>query len=248
MIELRGVIKRFASGRVVGPIDLVAGCGNTVLIGPSGCGKSTLLRLMIGLLRADEGEVGFDGKALVDGEMLAVRRRMGYVIQEGGLFPHLTARANVTMLARDLRWERGRIEERVGKLCELVQLQSTALESLPGQLSGGQRQRVALMRALMLDPEVLLLDEPLAALDPMVRSQLRGDLRRLVHELNKTVVMVTHDIGEAAFFGGKVVLLRDGQIVQQGAWGQMVREPAEPFVTQFIEAQRVPLEAAEAGA
>jgi len=230
---------RFGGRTALGPIDLVAAAGkNTVLIGPSGCGKSTLLRLFNGLLRPDQGEVLFDGEPVAPERVLAVRRRTGYVIQDGGLFPHLTARGNAALLARHLGWSRERIAERTAELAALVRLPAEMVDRFPAQLSGGQRQRVSLMRALMLDPEVLLLDEPLGALDPIVRSELQEDLREVFRSLGKTVVLVTHDIGEAWYFGDVLVLLRDGQIAQKGTLDDLRERPADPFVTRFLNAQR----------
>ena len=188
-----------------------------MLIGPSGCGKSTLLRLMICLIRPDTGTVSFDGRGFDGGDVLDLRRRMGYVIQDGGLFPHLSARDNAALLARHLGWDEDRVEARLRELAELTRFPFDGLDRFPAQLSGGQKQRVSLMRALMLDPEVLLLDEPLGALDPIVRSELQGDLRDIFRALRKTVVAVTHDIGEAGFLGDRLVLLREGEIVQQGS-------------------------------
>jgi osmoprotectant transport system ATP-binding protein len=242
VLELRGVSKVYAGHAALRPIDLVAETGkSTVLIGPSGCGKSTLLRLMIGLLEPDSGEVFFAGEKLTAENALLLRRRMGYVIQDGGLFPHLTARGNASLMAGWLGWEPARIDKRIAELAELARLPAAALDRYPAQLSGGQRQRVSLMRALMLDPEVLLLDEPLGALDPIIRSELQEDLRQAVRTLGKTVVIVTHDIGEAWFFGDVLVLLRDGEVVQKGRLEDLMKSPADPFVTRFINAQRSPV-------
>ncbi|MGV2528211.1 UNVERIFIED_CONTAM: ATP-binding cassette domain-containing protein, partial [Bacillus thuringiensis] len=144
----------------------------------------------------------------------ALRQRLGYVIQDGGLFPHLTARGNAVLMARELRWPAERIAARVDELTRLGALDATQLDRFPAGLSGGPRPRVAMMRALMLDPEVLLLDEPLSALDPITRVRLAGELRDLFAALGKTVVMVTHSLGEARFFGGTAILMRDGRIVQ----------------------------------
>ena len=141
---------------------------------------------------------------------------MGYVIQEGGLFPNLSARETVSLMASYLGWDKERIEKRVEELCKLTKFPKDALNRYPIQISGGQRQRLSLMRALMLDPDILLLDEPLGALDPLIRSELQEDLKEIFSALSKTVVMVTHDIGEAAFFGDNIVLIKDGNIVQQG--------------------------------
>ena len=159
-------------------------------------------------------------------------------MQGGGLFPHLTARENVALVARYLGWPPARIDRRIGELATLARLDEGALGRYPGQLSGGQAQRVGLMRALVLDPEVLLLDEPLGALDPLTRADLQGDLRGAFQALGKTVVLVTHDLAEAAFFAGRLLLMRDGKVVQDGSLEQLLRAPAEPFVTHFLHAHR----------
>ena len=244
MLELRGVSKTFGALQALYPtdLDLVAG-KTTVLIGPSGCGKSTLLRVIIGLIEGDGGEVRFEEEVLTAENALSLRHRMGYVIQDGGLFPHLTAAENVELLARYLGWDEAKIEARLQELVALTHFPQDGLDRYPVQLSGGQRQRVGLMRALMLDPDLLLLDEPLGALDPMVRAELQRELRQIFRALGKGVVLVTHDMGEAAFFGDEIALMRAGRIVQQGAFADFVERPAEPFVTQFINAQRSPLEA-----
>jgi len=237
-IELRGATKRHPGGAVVGPIDLAVRRGETVaLIGPSGSGKSTLLRLLLGLLPPDAGEVRFAGEP-ARGEDPAFRRRIGYVVQGGALFPHLTAADNASIVARYLRWAPSRVARRLAELADLARLSPDALSRFPRALSGGQAQRVSLMRALFLDPEVLLLDEPLGALDPLTRADLQVDLRRAFDDLGKTVVFVTHDLAEAAFFSQRLALLRDGRIVQEGALDDLARAPAEPFVTRFVSAQR----------
>jgi osmoprotectant transport system ATP-binding protein len=216
----------------------------TVLIGPSGCGKSTLLRLLIALLRPDSGRILIDGSELTETNAESVRLAMGYVIQDGGLFPHLTAGRNVTLLARYLQRPPGWIEERLALLAELVRIPSSALARYPKELSGGQRQRVGLMRALMLDPPLLLMDEPLGALDPITRYELQEELDRLFTRLAKTVIFVTHDMNEAAYFADTIVLMREGQIVQKGSLNDLLKRPAEPFVREFIRAQRSLLPAA----
>ena len=243
MIHLDAVTKRYGTEVAVRDVSLtIPAEQTTVLIGPSGSGKSTLLRLMIGLTQPDAGTVTVDGQRLSRANVRTLRHRMGYVIQEGGLFPHLTGRANAALLARHLGWSQDRIDARIEELTDLVQLAPDRLAQYPSELSGGPRQRVSLMRALMLDPDVLLLDEPLGALDPMIRSDLQDDLRAIFRRLGKTVVFVTHDIGEAGFFGDHVVLLHDGAIEQQGAMSALVDEPVSDFVTDFIQAQRAPLE------
>ena len=239
MLELREINKRFAGTTVLRDISLTVAEGSTtVLIGPSGCGKSTLVRIVNGLILADSGTVGFMGQEVDRSTAPALRRRMGYVIQEGGLFPHLTAHGNVVLMARHLGWPSERISRRVDELVELTRFPGDGLKRYPAQLSGGQRQRVALMRALMLDPELLLLDEPLGALDPLIRYELQMDLRNVFQSLQKTVVMVTHDLAEAAHFADQVVLLRDGGIEQQGGMRTLLEAPVTPFVERFVNAQR----------
>ena len=243
ILELNGVSKIFGQTRAVQPMDLAIQSGRTtVLIGPSGCGKSTLLRLMIGLIRPDTGTMRFEGTLLMPDNVLTIRQQMGYVIQEGGLFPHLTARDNVSLMARHLGWEDDRISARLTELAEMTQFPSDGLDRYPAQLSGGQQQRVSLMRALMLDPHLLLMDEPLGSLDPMICAGLQIDLREIFQALGKTVVMVTHDMAEAGFFGDVIVLLREGKIVQQDTLEALVSAPTDVFVTSFINAQRSPLE------
>jgi osmoprotectant transport system ATP-binding protein len=239
LLELTGIHKAF-DGRTAVRVDrLTASRGETlVLIGASGSGKSTLLRLMVGLLDADAGVVRLDETEVTPESAGALRRRMGYVIQDGGLFPHLTARGNVALMARHLGWAPDRVDARLAELVELTRFPADGLDRYPVQLSGGQRQRVSLMRALMLDPDVLFLDEPLGALDPLIRSDLQEDLRRIFRALGKTVVLVTHDLGEARYFADRVVLLHEGRVVQEGAFEDLIERPAEEFVTRFVQAQR----------
>ncbi len=239
MLRLSNVTKRFGSVRAVGPVDLEAETGRTtVLIGPSGCGKSTLLRLMIGLTRPNRGDITFDGTPLTPANAPALRQRMGYVIQGGGLFPHLTALGNITLMACHLKRSATDMADRVEALCRLTHFPEERLDRFPSQLSGGQCQRVALMRALMLDPDVLLMDEPLGALDPIIRHDLQAELRDIFRTLNKTVVMVTHDMAEAGYFGDTLVLLRDGLIIQSASFQNFIEAPADDFVRRFISAQR----------
>ncbi len=243
MLILASVSKRYNDTIALAPTDLQIPTGETtVLIGPSGCGKSTLLRLIVGLIQPNTGNITLGGTKLEPTNLLELRQRMGYVIQEGGLFPHLTLRDNVTVMARHLRRDADWIARRLSDLAQLVRLPLELMSRFPAEISGGQRQRVSLMRALMLDPELLLLDEPLGALDPMIRYELQQELKSIFSKLGKTVVMVTHDIAEAAFFGHTLVLMREGRIVQTGPFKALARTPAESFVTQFINAQREPME------
>ncbi|MEM7008425.1 MAG: ATP-binding cassette domain-containing protein [Thermodesulfobacteriota bacterium] len=243
MINLTNITKRYGENLAVDDINLEIGTGSTTcLIGPSGCGKSTILRTIIGLIRPDIGKVSVDGEIINPSNIMHLRHKMGYVIQEGGLFPNLTAHENVSLMARYLGWQDSSIEKRIQELCALTKYPQDALSRYPIQISGGQRQRLSLMRALILDPDILLLDEPLGALDPLIRSELQKDLKQIFTKLEKTVVMVTHDIGEAAFFGDKIVLIKDGRMVQQGTIYDLAKTPADPFVTNFINAQRTHLD------
>jgi osmoprotectant transport system ATP-binding protein len=167
-----------------------------------------------------------------------LRRHIGYVIQDGGLFPHLTARKNVLLMSQHLGRPREEMEGRVAELCTLTRFPPDALDRYPGELSGGQRQRVGLMRALALSPELLLLDEPLGALDPLVRAALQKDLKDVFQRLKQTAILVTHDLAEAAFLGDHIVLMNEGRVVQQGTLAELRDHPADPFVTEFINAQR----------
>ena len=170
MFSLKNVSKSFGNVQVLKPTTVQFRTGeSTVLIGPSGCGKSTLLRILVGLIAPDSGTIEFDGTQLTTKNIENLRLRMGYVIQDGGLFPHLTARQNVGLLASHLGWAKDKVRSRVDELAELTRLSVVALDRYPAQLSGGQRQRIGIMRALVLDPTVILLDEPMGALDPMVR-------------------------------------------------------------------------------
>ena len=238
VIELRDVTKAYGPAVAVRPTTLTfAGGEVTALLGPSGCGKSTLLRLCLGLLWPTAGTVVVGGVALSAATVTAVRHRTGYVVQDGGLFPHLTARRNVTLLAEYLATPADRLRSRVAELAALVRLPETLLDRYPAELSGGQRQRVGIMRALALDPPVLLLDEPMGALDPLVRAELQADLRGIFRDLGKTVVLVTHDLREAAVLADAVVLMAAGAVVQAGTLADLRDRPATDFVTRFVRAQ-----------
>jgi osmoprotectant transport system ATP-binding protein len=239
LVSLSAVSKSYHDAAALHPVTLSIDRGQTtVLIGPSGCGKSTLLRLIIGLVRPDGGRIEFDGEQVSPATIPALRPRIGYVIQEGGLFPHLTARANIQLMARHLGRSRSEMDLRLQELSLLTHFPAEALDRYPVELSGGQRQRVSLMRALMLSPELLLLDEPLGALDPLVRSSLQKELKEIFARLGQTVLLVTHDLPEAAYLGDKLVLMNEGRIVQEGSIGELRDRPSASFVTEFITAQR----------
>jgi osmoprotectant transport system ATP-binding protein len=230
MIALRNVTKTFGGRVALDAVSLRVESGQThVLLGSTGSGKSTILKLVLGLLRPDSGEVHVDPTA-----------RIGYVVQEGALYPHLTAAQNVALPARAAGWSGASQAARRDELAALVDLEPPLLKLYPHQLSTGQRQRAGLLRALMLDPPVLLLDEPLGALDPIARAELQRQLVRIIGELRKTVIVVTHDVREAFVFGSTITLLSRGRVVQQGTFADLARRPADPFVAEFLRAQAPP--------
>jgi osmoprotectant transport system ATP-binding protein len=238
VIALREVTKRFGAAVALDAVSLDVRPGAThVLLGSSGSGKSTVLRLILGLAAPDAGVVSVDGTPVGAATRDGLVARMGYVVQDGGLYPHLTCSDNVALAAEAHRWPRPRIAARMAALAEMAGLDAGMLRRYPRELSGGQRQRVGLMRALMLDPPILLLDEPLGALDPIVRAELQDQLGRLFAGLAKTVVLVTHDVREAARLGHTITLLTGGRVVQQGTFADLAERPASPFVTQFLTAQ-----------
>src|SRR2546427_5157346 len=239
LVQFVDVSKRYADALALHSTNLaIERAKTTVLIGPSGCGKSTLLRLIIGLIAPDSGTIDFDGSQITPASIEMLRRRIGYVIQEGGLFPHLTARANALLMARHLGKSDEEMHARLLELCELTRFPENLLARYPLELSGGQRQRVSLMRALMLSPELLLLDEPLGALDPLVRASLQKDLKEIFARLCQTALLVTHDLAEAAYFGDDIVLMNEGRVVQQGSIVDLREKPVNDFVREFINAQR----------
>jgi osmoprotectant transport system ATP-binding protein len=238
MIRFHNAGKSFGSAVALRPVDLeIPANKTTVLIGPSGSGKSTLLRLISGLIEPSTGWIEMDGEKLSPKTLPELRRRMGYVIQSGDLFPHLTARRNILLVARELGFGMPEMTVRMEELCVLARFSTDLLDRYPVELSGGEQRRVSLIRALMLNPDILLLDEPMGALDPMVRAGLIRDLKALFERLNETVILVTHDLVEAARLGDWVVLLKGGKIIQQGPYAELSLCPAEPFVSEFFRAQ-----------
>lgn len=236
--------KHYDGKLVVRDLDLAVHPGETVaLVGPSGCGKSTVLRLLVGLERADSGEVLIQGERLDDSNAERLRQGLGYVIQEGGLFPHLTAKDNVLLAARHFAMTPVRQAQRLDELVQMTRFPGDALDRYPSQLSGGQRQRVSLMRALALEPRALLLDEPLGALDPLVRNELQSELASLFARLGVAVLLVTHDLAEAARLASRIVLLREGAIEQAGTYRELAHAPRTPFVRELLTTQLAALRA-----
>ena len=239
IFEIRSVSKSFNSTSILNDISLRVPMGvSHILLGSSGSGKSTLLKAALGIIKPDAGSFFLTGQALDFKDRAQWLHKLGYVPQDGGLFPHLTARQNIILVATTLKWDRDRIEHRLGEVQEIVALEPELLLRYPRELSGGQKQRVALMRAIFLDPNVILLDEPLGALDPIVRSDVQARLKEVFHRLKKAVVLVTHDISEAVFLGDQISLLKDGRILQSGSFSDLLKTPSDPYVSQFINAQR----------
>ena len=247
MLELQNIYKTFEGRAVLDDVNLSVAKGAThALIGSSGSGKTTLLRITLGLIPFDKGYVKINDQALLSFTQVEWADRIGYVPQDGGLFPHISARNNVALIAKLRGWPKSRIDGRVEELRKVVDLDAEILTHFPREMSGGQKQRVAIMRAAMMDPAVMLLDEPMAALDPLIRRSLQQELKSIFQRLGKTVLLVTHDLGEAVFLAEQITMLHEGRIVQTGTYRDLLLHPASPFVTQFINAQRTLPDAGEA--
>ena len=239
MLKLQNICKSFEGRMVLEDVSLTVPKGAThALIGSSGSGKTTLLRITLGLIPFDTGYVKINDQALLSFTQIEWADRIGYVPQDGGLFPHISARNNVALVAKLRGWEKARIDERVEELRKVVDLDAQILTRFPREMSGGQKQRASIMRAAMMDPAVMLLDEPMAALDPLIRSSLQQELKSIFQRLGKTVLLVTHDLGEAVFLAEEITMLHEGRIVQAGSYRDLLLHPANPFVSQFINAQR----------
>jgi osmoprotectant transport system ATP-binding protein len=236
MIELFDVTKRFGDETAVNGISLRVERGELcALVGTSGCGKSTTLRMINRLIEHDGGEIHLDGQPVRAFDEVALRRRIGYVIQSTGLFPHWTVARNIGLVPRLLKWPKNKVRERVEELMQLLGLPVAEFaDKYPRQLSGGQAQRVGVARALAADPDILLMDEPFGALDPITRATLQGEMRELQARLHKTVVFVTHDMDEALALADRLVVMHQGRIVQQGSPIDLLREPANPFVESLL--------------
>src|SRR6202451_374735 len=246
MLTLQNIYKTFEGKPVLTDVNLNIPKGGThALIGSSGSGKSSLLRIKLRLIPVNKGYVKINGQALLSFTPVEWADRIGYVPQDGGLFPHISGFEDVSLIAKLRGWNQQKIESRVEEWRKLVGLEAQLLAQFPFELSGGQQQRVAIMRAAMMDPQVMLLDEPMAALDPLIRRTLQQELKSIFQRLNKTVLLVTHDLGEAVFLAEQITLLHEGRVIQSGAYRDLFQNPADPFVTAFINAQRTLPEAAE---
>jgi osmoprotectant transport system ATP-binding protein len=241
-IRLEGVRKVYPDGtEAVAELTLDVPAGElVVLVGPSGCGKSTILRMVNRLVEPTGGRIVLGDEDVTHADPVALRRRMGYVIQHVGLFPHQTVRANVATVPRLLGWSRSRLNERVDELLVLVGLEPQRYaDRYPHELSGGQRQRVGVARALAADPVVLLMDEPFSAVDPIVRARLQDEFLRLQATVRKTILFVTHDVDEAVRLGDRIAVLSDGgHLEQYDPPAMLLAKPANDFVAEFVGADR----------
>ncbi len=241
LLRLDRVTKRYGERCVLDALSLVIANGErAALLGASGCGKSTALRLMLGLIQPDEGAVYFQGAALSALNLRESRRRIGYMTQQGGLFAHLTLAENASLAAQNFGLENAWIEARLGELSGLARLSRAELNRYPHEVSGGQRQRAALLRALFLDPPVILLDEPLGALDMLTRDELQRELEAIFRRLQKTVVLVTHDPAEAALLCERIHILEAGRCLQSGTSAELRARPANAFVARLFPASVLP--------
>ncbi|MGI8840475.1 MAG: ATP-binding cassette domain-containing protein [Caulobacteraceae bacterium] len=254
MIELRDVSKTYGGRRVVGPLSLSVGKGEFVaLLGGSGCGKTTTLKMVNGLVIPDAGAVRIEGAAAGGEPPWRLRRRIGYVFQEIGLFPHMSVAENIAVGPRLAGWDKARAAARVAELLDLIALPAEIAHRLPAALSGGQRQRVGVARALAAGPALMLMDEPFGALDPITRDGLGGDYRALHDRLGLTTVMVTHDVMEALLLADRIVVLDAGRILADGSPAALLAEHPDPAVRALMEtprrqARRVEALAAKEGA
>jgi osmoprotectant transport system ATP-binding protein len=238
-IELRGVSKRYDAHEALAGVDLAVSAGEFVaLVGASGSGKTTLLKTINRLVEPDSGDVLIEGERADAQAPHLLRRRIGYVFQEIGLFPHLSVAENIAVTPRLLGWDAARITERTRTLLDLVALPAATAGRAPSELSGGQRQRVGVARALAAEPSIMLMDEPFGALDPLTRDQLGADYRALHERLGLTTVMVTHDMTEAVLLADRIVVLNAGRIVAQGAPAALLAATRDPEVRALLEAPK----------
>ncbi len=243
MIAVEGLTKAYDQNNVVNDVSFHVDKGETlVLLGTSGCGKTTTLKMLNSLIKPNKGKITIDGQNILGQQPEILRRKIGYVIQNIGLFPHLTVGENIATVPRLLEWEEKEINERVEYLIELMGLPANMVNSLPDNLSGGQKQRVGLARALAADPPIILLDEPFGSLDPITRRQIQHEFKELEAILSKTMVLVTHDIFEAIELGDRICLMHEGKIQQAGSPKELIFEAESEFVWDYFKSQRFQLE------
>lgn len=241
MLEFKNVTKRYNNGKpAVNKLNLKIEKGEFIcFIGPSGCGKTTTMKMVNRLIDVTEGNILFDGKDINQQNPVELRRSIGYVIQQIGLMPHMTIKENIVLVGTLLKWSKERKDERARELLKLVNMPEEYLDKYPNELSGGQQQRIGVLRALASNPPLILMDEPFGALDPITRDSLQEEFKKLQKELNKTIVFVTHDMDEALKLADRVVIMRDGEIVQADTPDEILRNPANEFVEEFLGKERL---------
>ncbi|MDO7267964.1 betaine/proline/choline family ABC transporter ATP-binding protein [Shouchella clausii] len=241
MLEFKNVTKRYGAGRpAVDNINLKINKGEFVcFIGPSGCGKTTTMKMVNRLHEATKGQIIVNGKDIRKQDPVELRRSIGYVIQQIGLMPHMTVKENIVLVGTLLKWPKSKKDERAKELIKLVNLPESYLDKYPHELSGGQQQRIGVLRALAADPPLILMDEPFGALDPITRDSLQEEFKKLQKDLDKTIVFVTHDMDEALKLADRIVIMKDGKIIQTGTPDEIMRSPANAFVEDFIGKDRL---------
>ncbi|KKB75307.1 MULTISPECIES: betaine/proline/choline family ABC transporter ATP-binding protein [Bacillus] len=241
MLKLDNVSKVYKGGKkAVSNINLDIEKGEfIVFIGPSGCGKTTTMKMINRLIEPTSGSIYIDGENILDQDPVQLRRKIGYVIQQIGLFPHMTIQQNIALVPKLLKWPEEKRKQRAEELLQLVDMGPEYLNRYPHELSGGQQQRIGVLRALAAEPPLILMDEPFGALDPITRDSLQEEFKKLQKTLNKTIVFVTHDMDEAIKLADRIVILRAGEIVQVGTPDEILRQPANEFVEEFIGKERL---------
>ncbi len=241
LLKLENVSKVYKGGKkAVKNINLDIAKGEfIVFIGPSGCGKTTTMKMINRLIEPTSGSIYIDGENIMDQDPVELRRKIGYVIQQIGLFPHMTIQQNITLVPRLLKWPEEKRKKRAEELLQLVDMGPEYLNRYPHELSGGQQQRIGVLRALAAEPPLILMDEPFGALDPITRDSLQEEFKKLQKSLDKTIVFVTHDMDEAIKLADRIVILRAGEIVQVGSPDDILRKPADEFVEEFIGKERL---------
>jgi len=243
MIKVDNVSKHFGGVKAVDGVSFeVEDQENLILLGTSGCGKTTTLKMINRLIEPTSGSIYIDGKNIMDQEPETLRRGIGYVLQNNGLFPHYTVAQNIAVVPNLLKWDKQKTEKRTAELMEKLHLDASYLNIYPNELSGGQQQRIGLARALVSDPPVLLMDEPFGALDNVTRSKIHAEFKALDELKRKTIIMVTHDVQEAFELGDRICLMDKGKIVQSGTPAQLLFNPVKDFVKDFLKHQRLQLE------
>jgi len=243
MLEVKSLTKHFDDTTAVKDVSFTVKKGEVlVLLGTSGCGKTTTLKMINRLVEKTSGEVFINGKNIYEKDPHSLRQKIGYVIQETGLFPHLTIEENVAVVPKLLKWPKEKIKKRVNKLIDLIGLDNEIKAKSPDELSGGQQQRIGLARALAANPSLILLDEPFGALDPITRKEMQKEFVQLEGAINKAIVMVTHDVTEAFLLANEICLMHDGEVQQKGKPVELLFKPANEFVKRFFDANRIELE------